>query len=451
MRVRSSLFTPNALRTSARIATAAITLAFLAACTTDKTGPTGVTASPDASGNAVRSTESLASTVWQEKARALVARDKLIPIAGGHAYPFLGVAQYLAVQRADAAIHSRGDDDEAGNSRGNGAATVRRYYADRGAVAGASVIALSYLFPLAADVTTLENMVLAQAAAVPQASRPAFAAGEAIGRAVGAEIVIRAKGDGWTNPFTARPPVGAAYWTSNTDPFTLVGGQLPGVTRWFLRSAKQFRSGPPPAFGSAEFKAALAQVRAFSDLKADDPERIRQVGIAAYWALNPGTSLASGFWLDVASKEIAAHGFSERKATHLYALLSATIADATIGCWDAKMHYWLVRPWKADTKIVPATAVGRPNHPSYPSGHSCVSGSAAEVLSAFFPDKRAALDAMVTEAGMSRVYGGIHYAFDCDAGQLLGRSVARFAIRSDASGNSVLSPDGEHEGRGDQQ
>ena len=448
MRVRTSLFPPTALRASARIATAAMTLAFLAACATDRSGPTGVNASLDASSNAIHSTERLASTVWQEKARALVATYKLIPVEGGHAYPFLGVAQYLALQRAEAAIRSRGDEDQAGNSRG----MLRQYYADRGAVAGASVIALSYLFPLPADVSDLEKMVLTQAAAVPEASRPAFAAGEAIGRAVGAEIVIRARGDGWTNSFTARPPVGDAYWTSNAYPsFTLTGGQLPGVRRWFLKKAKQFRPGPPPAFGSTAFKAALAQVRAFSDLKADDPERIRQVGIAAYWALNPGTSLASGFWLDVASKEIAAHGLSERKATHLYALLSATIADATIGCWDAKMHYWLIRPWKADTKIITAGGVGTPNHPSYPSGHSCVSGSAAEVLGAFFPDKRAALDAMVTEAGMSRVYGGIHYAFDCEAGQQLGRNVARFAIGRDASGNSVLTPGGEHEGGDDQQ
>jgi hypothetical protein len=38
------------------------------------------------------------------------------------------------------------------------------------------------------------------------------------------------------------------------------------------------------------------------------------------------------------------------------------------------------------------------------------------------------------------MYGGIHYRFDIDAGQLLGHSVAAFAIAADASGNSVLTP-----------
>ena len=48
-----------------------------------------------------------------------------------------------------------------------------------------------------------------------------------------------------------------------------------------------------------------------------------------------------------------------------------------------------------------------------------------EGLTSFFPEKRAQLDAMVTEAGLSRNYGGIHYKFDCETGQARGRNVAR--------------------------
>jgi membrane-associated phospholipid phosphatase len=141
---------------------------------------------------------------------------------------------------------------------------------------------------------------------------------------------------------------------------------------------------------------------------------------------------------------------SERQATHLYALMSATMFDAAIGCWDAKLTYWYIRPWQADPAIALFAPVGRPYHPSYPSGHSCVSSSGAEVLSTFFPDQRAQLDAMVTEAGLSRMYGGIHYRFDITAGQTLGRSVARFAIALDASGRSVLNRDNDHEANDDE-
>src|SRR5207302_10336028 len=58
-------------------------------------------------------------------------------------------------------------------------------------------------------------------------------------------------------------------------------------------------------------------------------------------------------------------------------------------------------------------------------------------------------DAMVIEAGLSRVYGGIHYRFDIEAGQELVRSVARFTIAADRSGRSVLTQDNEEEEEGD--
>ncbi len=152
----------------------------------------------------------------------------------------------------------------------------------------------------------------------------------------------------------------------------------------------------------------------------------------------------------MATDNINSHGLSEREATHLYALASATMYDAVIGCWDAKQTYWYIRPWQADPLITTTAAVGKPNHPSYPSGHSCVSSSGAEVISTFFPRQRAQLEAMVVEAGLSRMYGGIHYRFDIEAGQTLGRNVARFAIRADARGHSVLNADNDDDGDHDQ-
>src|SRR5438034_8105652 len=128
------------------------------------------------------------------------------------------------------------------------------------------------------------------------------------------------------------------------------------------------------------------------------------------------------------------------RASSIVALSSATMLDALIGCWDAKQTYWLIRPWQADVGVATLAAVGRPNHPSYPSGHSCLSASGAEVLSTFFPEDRDRLSAMVIEAGLSRMWAGIHYGFDISSGQELGRDVAHFAIAADASGNSLLTP-----------
>jgi membrane-associated phospholipid phosphatase len=184
-----------------------------------------------------------------------------------------------------------------------------------------------------------------------------------------------------------------------------------------------------------DFNTGLAEIRQISDTRT-----ALQTQIAAFWAFNAGTQTPAGFWLSVPTDSgwVAQHAMSEREVTHLYALLSATTMDATIGCWDAKLTYWLIRPWKADLAITTTAGVGKPNHPSYPSGHSCVSSSAASVLSAFFHEKTVQLDAMVIQAGLSRMYGGIHYRFDIETGQHLGRSLAAFAIAADASGNSIL-------------
>ncbi len=433
MPVRSWLFSPNSPRIIARTAAALITLALISACATDQPAPTGLNASLDAS-RGVPFTEGLASPAWQLTARNLVSQASFSPIQAAHAYPILSVAQYLAVQRAEAAIGSHDVGTATPSGNGIGAGGRERLETDRGAVAGASVVALSYLFPT--KVQMLEDMVTAQANAGPGQPNPAFAAGEAIGRAVGAQIVTRAIADGFNNPNTAVPPVGPGFWTSSAiPPQPVAGGQLPGVTPWFLTSASQFRPALPPAFGSAAFNTALAEIRQISDTRT--PEQVR---IATLWALNNGAPTTSGFWLAVPTDSgwVSERGMSERETTHLYALLSATMFDAQIGCWDEKLTSWLIRPWKADLAITVVAAVGKPNHPSYPSAHSCLSASGAKVLSTFFPEKSAQLDAMVAQAGLSRMYAGIHYRFDITAGQALGRNTAAFTIAADASGNSVL-------------
>lgn len=401
-----------------RIAAGLVALAV--ACSPERplVGPDASTLAASRSG--IPFTVGLASPVWQAMAADLVAQARFSPLAAGHAYPMVGVAQYLAVQQAEALAGTETSDG--GRSR---------VEADRGAVAGASAVVLSHLFPSQAP--ALEAMVTAQANAGPDGMHPAFARGEAIGRAVGGSIITRAQNDGFNRPFTGIIPVGEGFWISNTTPPTVAGGQLPGVTPWFLTSADQFRPAPPPALGSAAFLGDLAEIRRLSDTRTAE-----QTQIAIFWAQNPGTPTTPGFWIGMATDGANERGLSEREATHLYALLSATMFDALIGCWDAKEAYWFIRPWQVDVGITVVPEVGKPNHPSYPSGHSCASASAAQVLKTFFPEKGEQLDAMVTEAGLSRMYAGIHYRFDIDAGAQLGRRVAALAIAADASGQSVL-------------
>jgi membrane-associated phospholipid phosphatase len=72
--------------------------------------------------------------------------------------------------------------------------------------------------------------------------------------------------------------------------------------------------------------------------------------------------------------------------------------------------------------------IATPPFPSYVSGHSTTSGAASTVLDARFPDAARKLRAWADEAAVSRLYGGIHFRSDNEAGLLLGKTIGRVAV-----------------------
>jgi membrane-associated phospholipid phosphatase len=111
------------------------------------------------------------------------------------------------------------------------------------------------------------------------------------------------------------------------------------------------------------------------------------------------------------------------RAARMYALIAAAHYDTFIASQDAKFAYWYLRPHQLDAGVKPLFA--SPNFPSYPSNHSTFSWSRAEILTYLFPQHAAEAEAMALEAADSRVWAGIHYPVDLDAGLQLGRAVAR--------------------------
>jgi membrane-associated phospholipid phosphatase len=293
--------------------------------------------------------------------------------------------------------------------------------ARRGAVAGASAQVLGFFFPAAA--ATLEQRVGTEGDASPGEVHPQFTRGLALGRAVGAAMVDHVKADRFTTPWTDTLPKGPGVWIANGPP---AGATFGGVTPYFMTSGAQFRPAAPPAFGSAAFNADLAEIATLSANRT-----AAQLASALYWNLPTGTHTPVGYWNAVAAGYIASRDMDERAATRVFALTNAAMMDALIGCWEAKYHYWTLRPSQANAQIT--LTFGLPNHPSYPSGHSCVSSSAATVLANLFPERTTELDNWVAEAGLSRMYAGIHYRFDITGGQDLGRAVGQWAIGHEAA------------------
>jgi hypothetical protein len=345
-------------------------------------------------------------------------------------YGLVAIAQYAA---AVAASPSAGADDEAAN-----ASARAHFYEIRGAVAGASAQVLRYLFPL--DIAQVETQVASEGAVGSPGIQQQFARGVALGRTIGDAVVARGRADGFTKPDGTPQvwdsnslPAGVTIWHMDADatPHVPAGFQLPAMRPYFLTSTHQFRPPPPPADLTAEANAVAAVVNART------PE---QAAIARFWNLPNGTVTALGYWNQLAASYIAEYGLAERDAAHVLALMNSAGSDAILACWEAKYTYLALRPWTVDaTDLTNAKLIiGRPNHPSYPSGHSCVSSAAGTVLELFFPAKSATVDQQVAEAGMSRVYGGIHYFFDIATGQALGRTVALWAIDYDQT-NGLLS------------
>lgn len=79
-------------------------------------------------------------------------------------------------------------------------------------------------------------------------------------------------------------------------------------------------------------------------------------------------------------------------------------------------------------RLAPNPSPGTPRHPSYPSGHSTYAGAASELLSWFFPDYREEFNRLADNAGMARLWAGIHYRSDHLQGMKLGRCVACMVI-----------------------
>lgn len=356
------------------------------------------------------------SIEWQAEARRLVGVHNMSALAAARVYAALGVAQYQAVMAAT----DLPDDGELSSS-GIGAGGRDALEANRGAVAGASANVLSFLFPNFAQVQ--EQHVVAIAEAGPGQVHPQFERGLALGRAAGNAMVDRLKADKFTTPWTGTVPTGPGMWIANGTP---AGATFGGVTPYLMTSGSQFRSVVPPVWESDAFKADIAEVRAMSDNRTAE-----QRAIAILWNYGNGTYTPPGYWNLVTSDLASAYRLDERGATHAFALAGAAMMDALIGCWDAKYYYWTIRPWQADNGIT--LTFGAPNHPSYPSGHSCVSSAAATVIGHLFPDEAADVNAQVVEAGLSRMYAGIHYRFDITAGQDLGTAVGRHAIELDTS------------------
>jgi hypothetical protein len=183
--------------------------------------------------------------------------------------------------------------------------------------------------------------------------------------------------------------------------------------------------------GSAFYAEAFEVYETVMSLDAE------QRAIARFWSDDPMLSpTPPGHWVNIAILVLKNEDPDLGTTVDVFGRLGIALADAFIGCWQAKYAFNLVRPVTYITRLIDPgwkTPLITPPFPEYPSGHSTQSGAAAAVLESFFgvdyafTDTTHEADGMTArsftgfrhaaeEAAISRLYGGIHYRMAIENG-----------------------------------
>jgi hypothetical protein len=310
---------------------------------------------------------------------------------------------------------------------------------------------LTTLYP--AFQSALDGDYAAELAEVPDG--PAKEKGIEIGQEVAADLLAIRAGDGAgviPPPFAGGTAPGE-YRTTPPDFPTPVFTGWGSVRPFVLERGNQFRPAPPPPLTSAAYAEALNEVQSLGAVTSST-RSAEQTTIGTFW-----TPPIQNFWNDIADEVAESHRTDLPTTARLLALLNLSFADSAIAFYDAKYAYRLWRPVTAirlaDSDGNPATVADpawtplagkTPADPSYPGAHSTISAAAVDVLASFYDDAEhftvtspalpgvtrsfTSFTAAADEAGLSRIYAGVHTRLDHQAGVRLGDDVASFVLRN---------------------
>jgi len=255
-----------------------------------------------------------------------------------------------------------------------------------------------------------------------------------------------------------------------------LAAQWPLVEPFALQFAKQFRPDPPFNMKDSptDFKKQVLEILYISENLSD-----KEKAIAEYWEDGPYSYTPPGHWCDIAQFVCEKEKYGNKDCIKLFFALTNAMLDGSIGCWECKRRYDSVRPITAIHELYRGRIIkawggpfkgtvemdGKdwmpyqradfvtPPFPEHVSGHSTFSKAAAFILYAYTkkesfdgcflvkkgsskiePGKTPSTDIMLEwptltaaaeEAGISRLYGGIHFKRANELGQKLGVAVAK--------------------------
>ena len=283
------------------------------------------------------------------------------------------------------------------------------YPCEHAVTAAAAATMMAYFFPEKADSILQMARTASQSRIDAGVSFPSDVdAGWKLGEAVAKQIIERAKNDGSTIKWNGEMNKDPKKWTGKF-PMGITMAQFPTMV---LRSANQFRPGPPP-----DFESDMKELKNFK-------QTFKSKTTALYWASQ------ADVWTDLAGKKMFEYHVCEDApaAARIYAVLSAASHDMAVAIFDAKYTYWGIRPVQYDSTYQPL--INTPPFPGYPSGHAAGAATASAVLEYFFPDDAKEFHALAQDCADSRFYAGIHFRTDNETALVMGRTLGKYIVET---------------------
>jgi hypothetical protein len=370
---------------------------------------------------------------WTDLAFAAVRSNNLSDARAARLYAMVDAAMYDAVNAT-------------GGGPPRAAAIVAAQHAPgdpSAAAAGAAHDVLAALFP--ASAATYDAQLAADLAAVP--ARPQAERGRESGAQVAQGVLAARAADGSQGTDETQP--GDPALGKFENPWS--GVQFRNLAPFAIADPSVYVGPGPPPLGSPEYMDALNTTRVLGGATPADPDKRATYD---FWALGGKTNQPPGAWLQVAEAVSQSRGLDLADTARLFALESMAMADTVAPTYTTKFVFHSWRPTRAIRTLVDPAWTSRSGSaggtPEYFSGHSTFSSAGATVLAGFFCDDAVpfslttdptggiptgtrsydSFSSAAAEAGISRVYGGLHFPFSNQDAAAAGRAVGAEVLRT---------------------
>ncbi|MCC2957042.1 vanadium-dependent haloperoxidase [Massilia sp. IC2-477] len=295
---------------------------------------------------------------------------------------------------------------------------------------------------------------------------------------VGQDYPLHKEPGKWRSDPVSRIPYAVGAWWGRVKPFV-------------IPSASQFRPAPPPALNSSAYTQAFNEVKQLGGDGVRTPTRRTpdQTVTGIFWGYDSVAWLGTPvrMYNQIALQLLLRKTSDPMALARALALVNVAIADATIAGWDAKYHYDVWRPVHGVREASPGSGpTGRgdgnpdtqgdpnwtplgspasnltgpdftPSFPSYPSGHASLGGALFHTLRRLYGDNQPFsfvsdefngvtrdnngrvrpkisrsyrnLSHAEEEGAQSRIYLGVHWQFDKQAGIAMSHRVADYVVQ----------------------